>query len=406
MLRIGFFLSLDKRWMGGVNYYRNFLTAIHENLEEDIHPVVFLISVNNNLTDGFPPVEFIKDSCFERFRVRWFIRKINERVINKNYILERLLLKNDIDLLSHSSYHGELHPCPTVATARLPVLGWIPDFQHLHLPDFFSQKEIRLRNRGFKEVCEKSSTIIVSSKSAQKDLAIFAPEYYHKSRVLQFVVKPLDILYLVGLSELQKQYQFKGPYFHLPNQFWVHKNHFIVINALKILKSMNRKITIIVTGNKKDNRNEGYYDQLLKDVKESGLSESFRILGLVPYQHMVSLMYHSIAVINPSFFEGWSTTVEEAKSYGKRIILSNINVHREQNPESAVYFDPNNAEELAALLWNDWASYDLDNDKNLRQEAAEKFPGRWKEFAEKYLTIVTDSKFNVESSRDLQAIDV
>lgn len=45
-----------------------------------------------------------------------------------------------------------------------------------------------------------------------------------------------------------------------------------------------------------------------------------------------TLMKHAIAIINPSLFEGGSTTVEEAKSLLKVIILSGIPVHREQNP--------------------------------------------------------------------------
>lgn len=33
--------------------------------------------------------------------------------------------------------------------------------------------------------------------------------------------------------------------------------------------------------------------------------------------------------VNPSFYEGWSTTVEEAKSIGVPLLLSDIPVHRE-----------------------------------------------------------------------------
>lgn len=61
-------------------------------------------------------------------------------------------------------------------------------------------------------------------------------------------------------------------------------------------------------------------------------------------------MRNSISVINPSFFEGWNSTVEECKSIGKNIILSNLNVHLEQDPPGAIFFDPNNAEELADIL--------------------------------------------------------
>ena len=44
-------------------------------------------------------------------------------------------------------------------------------------------------------------------------------------------------------------------------------------------------------------------------------------------------MFHSVAVINPSEFEGRSSTVEQAKSLGKQVILSNIKIHKEQKPD-------------------------------------------------------------------------
>ena len=59
----------------------------------------------------------------------------------------------------------------------------------------------------------------------------------------------------------------------------------------------------------------------------------YKILGVVPYNDLLSLMAYSIAVINPSKSEGWSSTVEQAKSYGKMILLSDLDVHLEQNPK-------------------------------------------------------------------------
>ncbi len=41
-------------------------------------------------------------------------------------------------------------------------------------------------------------------------------------------------------------------------------------------------------------------------------------------------MLCSTALINPSQFEGWSTTVEEAKSLGVKMLLSDLEVHKEQ----------------------------------------------------------------------------
>jgi glycosyltransferase involved in cell wall biosynthesis len=53
------------------------------------------------------------------------------------------------------------------------------------------------------------------------------------------------------------------------------------------------------------------------------------------------------ALINPSYFEGWSSTVEEARILNVPMLLSDIPVHREQMGNEATFFSPDNAEELA-----------------------------------------------------------
>jgi hypothetical protein len=55
-------------------------------------------------------------------------------------------------------------------------------------------------------------------------------------------------------------------------------------------------------------------------------------------------------LLNPSLFEGWSTTVEEGKVFNKKMILSNIKVHKEQCSSKAAYFKRNNPTELAKKI--------------------------------------------------------
>ena len=75
-------------------------------------------------------------------------------------------------------------------------------------------------------------------------------------------------------------------------------------------------------------------------------------------------MYHSVAVIQPSKFEGRSSTVEQAKSMGKKILLSNIGIHKEQNPLRGEYFSPDNFKELSKLLLQSLNKYDHTFEKN------------------------------------------
>jgi hypothetical protein len=61
-------------------------------------------------------------------------------------------------------------------------------------------------------------------------------------------------------------------------------------------------------------------------------------------------MRHSLAVIQPSLFEGWSTVVEDARCLGKKIILSDLLVQVEQNPQGSEFFERHSPQQLADLI--------------------------------------------------------
>jgi glycosyltransferase involved in cell wall biosynthesis len=92
-------------------------------------------------------------------------------------------------------------------------------------------------------------------------------------------------------------------------------------------------------------------------------------------------MRYAVAFINPSLFEGWSTSVEESKSMGKRILLSDIPVHREQAPELGIYFNPEDAEDLALQMRNALREFDPEVDSRNRENARLALPSRQRHFA-------------------------
>ena len=71
---------------------------------------------------------------------------------------------------------------------------------------------------------------------------------------------------------------------------------------------------------------------------------------MIPREHQLCIMRHAKAVLQPSMFEGWNTTIEDAKSLQLPIIASGIEVHKEQLREKGIYFDPENENELAQVL--------------------------------------------------------
>lgn len=344
MIRVGFVLSLDASWQGGLNYFKNLFNSIYSLPNRQLDLIVFLGTKNLHLiADDLPAVQMVFSSAFDRYSLLWWFRKFFQRLFYRDLILWFLIRQHKVDLLSHFN--------ESVLLKNTPIISWIPDFQHIRLPNFFTQKEINARNTFFEFLAKSSNIIILSSYAAKVDFINFSPTHADKARVLQFCINPnLKEKQTTTLEELQKRYQFKGDYFFLPNQFWVHKNHQVVIDALSLAVKIDKKVQVICTGNTNDYRQPKNFKNLQKQIKTLKLDKNFRILGLVPYEDLISLMRSSIAVINPSRFEGWSTTVEESRLLEKIVLLSNIDVHLEQNPEQALYFDVNDSQRLANYL--------------------------------------------------------
>ena len=97
-----------------------------------------------------------------------------------------------------------------------------------------------------------------------------------------------------------------------------------------------------------------YADRLKREIERRGLSSQVYFLGLLDRETQIQIMRASAAVVQASLFEGWSALVEDARALGKRVFVSDIPVHREQEPADASTFDPERPEALADLLERAW----------------------------------------------------
>lgn len=377
--RVGFLLY-ERDWLGGRNYLRNLFIALDLLPKHPITPVLFTGMSQGIAPQDFPGAEIATTSMLDRKAAAWLVRKLIARSTARDLILTGLLKQYDIDVLSHSPRLG---PQTSIKT-----IGWIPDFQHVHLPQFFEPAERTSRNREFEGFCKRCDRIIVSSECARADLIKFAPHCACKADLLRFVAAPLILKQTLGLEELQRHYGFNGPYFLLPNQFWAHKNHRVVISALHELKRNGRPLLVLATGSTMDYRNPHFFDSLMQYAAECGVLDYFRVLGKVPTDHLVGLMKDAVALINPSHFEGWSTSVEEAKSMGKQIVLSDIPVHREQAPERGLFFPSDDPHALANMMIAAYEGFDHDQDAAMQKRAQENLATRQLEFALTYQRIV------------------
>jgi glycosyltransferase involved in cell wall biosynthesis len=371
----------DKDWFGGRNYF----ASLFESLKlQDINQLQFVFITGNktvtSLPTEFPFLEVIRTSLFDRLHPLWLLRQFTLRFFDSDPIFSWFLKKHKIDLLSHSGYLGK--------KSGIKSLPWLFDFQFMHLPEHWTQSQLKWVKRRYLASCEQCDGVILSSGDALRDLKEFAPHSSVPKHVLRFVSNPISFNKILPMVQLATTYNLPEKYIYLPNQFWTHKNHRVVIEALAILKKSKTNIVVVCTGLPKDLRRPEYFDELMAFCVENDVSENFKVLGVVPFQHAQSLMVHAAAVLNPSRFEGWSTTVEEAKTLNKTLLLSDLEVHKEQAPTFGKFFSPDDAIHLAKLMDEVIQAESTQIDEKF---IAENYVKRQFEFASTYLKIINDT---------------
>jgi glycosyltransferase involved in cell wall biosynthesis len=342
--RIAFPLVGGRAGSGSYNYILNLVRALSAYSLDRLVPVIF---AGEDVSDGelapfraISGAEIVRSGCVTA-QQSW--ARMIRAVSGSDATAAKLFLKYRIDaVFEQAMYFGARFP--------IPVIVWITDFQHRKLPDLFRPTAWWRRELGYRAQIHRRGLIMLSSEDSRRDCEWFYPQTVGKTAVVRFAVmmdaeslslKPKAVARAYGLPE---------GFLYLPNQFWKHKNHEVVIEATGMLKREGHNVVVATTGVAGDARHPQHYMSLQQSVRRLGIEDNFRFLGLVPRQHVIALMQSCAALINPSLFEGWSTSVEEAKTLGVPMILSDLAVHREQVDHGARFFNPRSAVELKHLM--------------------------------------------------------
>ncbi len=353
--KIGLIFSYDEGWIAGSYYILNLIYAL-DTLPDNEKPKLIVYSSGEKEFDrvkatNYPYFEF------KIFRLGYYSYDYTfvERLVNK--ISLKLSKKLVFDNRPKSKDLSVCFPNPNVyffeKLTHTQKVQWIPDFQEHYLPEFFTKEEIQSRKEYQEEQIDKNSIIIFSSQDAQKSFYQIYPEAHNKTFVLNFAVTHPNYQSL-NLESLLEKYKLPRLYFFAPNQFWAHKNQKVVLKAVKSLKDKGTECVVAFSGKMHDYRNPAYTQTLLDYVEEQCLEDNIKFLGFIDRAEQLKLMSESLAIIQPSLFEGWSTVVEDSKAMNQYLILSHLNVHQEQIQENVTFFDPRDAEDLALQMEKLW----------------------------------------------------
>ena len=240
---------------------------------------------------------------------------------------------------------------PSDFGAACAVVGYLYDFQHRHLPAFFSPQAIRLRDQQFRYQLDHTDVVIVNARSVVDDAQRFMPGTPARLVALPFT-PATNKEWIVEIPGVVARYGITGRYFIICNQFWMHKDHRTAVRAFDRLAAAHPEVQLVCTGSTADSRAPNYFPSLQAEIRRLGLDERILILGLIPKRDQIELLKGAIALIQPTLFEGGpgGGSAFDAIGLDVPVILSDIPVNREVDCGRVSFFAAGDDKALTACL--------------------------------------------------------
>lgn len=272
--------------------------------------------------------------------------------------LNRALLAHRIDLLWFPTHHYEAVDIPFIATV------W--DLQH-RLQPFFPEVSVsgalwENRERMFAAQLPRAAYVIVGNETAKSEVMRFYSISPERIRCIEF---PTPELGPTGGSSGDVRGRFSietAKYLFYPAQFWPHKNHVVLLKALRLLADAgNPDYTLVLTGSDKGNR-----AWVEETAARLGVASRVKELGFVAQSDLVALYRGATALTFASLFGPNNFPPLEAMALECPVLCADVAGMRDQLGDGALYFAPTNAAELARLITK------LEEDPTLRTALVER----------------------------------
>lgn len=279
------------------------------------------------------------------------------------------------DLVKHhiNLYHGLSHEIPFgLENTGIPGVVTIHDLIHERFPGQYNYIDVRIYRKKFRYSCEHAHKVIAISEQTKKDIIEF---YGTTPGKVVVCYQSCDPSFARVISEDEKRkvrekYNLPEKYFLSVGSIIERKNLLNICKAVFLLRyELDTPVVVIGDGGKYKQKVRDYIRQnglehkiiFLSENRQAMASSSFRTAADFP-----AIYQSAIAMIYPSFFEGFGIPVLEALWSRLPVITSNASCLPEAGGEGAYYVDPHHAEEIAAGMKRIYF------DQDLREEMKEK----------------------------------
>jgi glycosyltransferase involved in cell wall biosynthesis len=377
MMRIGILAEGLAEWQGGIDFLRMVCDCLRLALADDpdgpphlllLYPRVSGLEAVRRAAD--PWLRWLSEGR-QAHRLRPFREVLREQreqthahqlarlvdVLGSEIPVRRFASDEELAAVARAEQLACLLPSYRALArwVRTPWVGYVFDFQHRHLPHLFAVADRDVRDARFAAMAESATHIVVNSRAVADDCRRFLGAGGATFVPLPFGAAPAPAWFADEPGRLGK-YALPPRYFLVSNQFWTHKNHRVVFEALRQLVPAQaaRDVGVVCTGSIVDARDKGHFPSLRRFLDENGLAARVRILDHIAKRDQIEIMKGALAVIQPTLFEGGpgGGAVYDAVSLGVPSLVSDLPVNRELDGLGfpVRFFPPTDASALAALM--------------------------------------------------------
>lgn len=251
---------------------------------------------------------------------------------------------------------------------------------HPEFPEVNYSREFEKREFFYNQATKKAIAVLVDSETSKNNII---------NRYCLDPKRVFDVSFIPSVNiiseiecDIKSKYNIEYNYIYYPAQFWAHKNHVYIIDALKKLKDEGLILSAIFSGSDKGNLN-----YVLEYAKKKEVESQIKYIGFAPNNEIFHLYKQSLALVMPTYFGPTNIPPLEAFSIGTPVIYSDLEGLRDQVGEVALLCDLDNVNSLSNHLSQ------LMNDPELRNKLTEKGYVRLKELNEKSVVSVLDQIF-------------
>jgi glycosyltransferase involved in cell wall biosynthesis/SAM-dependent methyltransferase len=244
--------------------------------------------------------------------------------------------------------------CPMTAAPfddpRLPLVSLVHDLQFMTYPEFFDDGERQSRHNAFTRAMRLSDHVVTPSQyvrttilrhsNLSEDDVTAIPHGFAQHRLQPATEQQVvETLAKYGL-ECER-------YFLYPANFWLHKNHRMLLVAFAQLRERrpDLDLRLVLTGaSRPDPRT------VRESVTRMRIADRVVMPGYLPDAELGALLSGALGLVLPSLYEGFGMPVLEAFAADCPVACSNVTSLPEVAGEAAVYFDPRRPDAIADAL--------------------------------------------------------